>query len=46
MVLVMKLSLFAWAAYDGGRNVEELDKVQKKDRLERIPGVLPFLGYW
>jgi lysophospholipid acyltransferase len=46
MVLVMKLSLFAWAAYDGGRPVDQLDPVQKRDRLTEVPGLLPFLGYW
>lgn len=46
MVLVMKLTLFAWNAYDGGRPVDELDRVQARDRLEEIPGLLPFLGYW
>jgi lysophospholipid acyltransferase len=46
MVLVMKLTLFAWNAYDGGRPIEELDRVQARDRLEEIPSLLPFLGYW
>lgn len=46
MVLVMKLTLFAWNAYDGGRPLVELDRVQARDRLEEIPGLLPFLGYW
>lgn len=46
MVLTMKLSLFAWAAYDGGRPTKDLDPVQKRDRLESVPGLLPFLGYW
>ena len=46
MVLVMKLSLFAWACYDGTRPVEQLDSVQKRDRVAELPGLLPFLGYW
>ncbi|KAK9897212.1 MBOAT-domain-containing protein [Cystobasidium minutum MCA 4210] len=45
MVLVMKLTLFAWNAYDGGRPLTELDRIQARDRLEEIPGLLPFLGY-
>lgn len=46
MVLVMKLGLFAWAAYDGGRPAEKLDAAQLKERLVEVPGLLPFLGYW
>lgn len=45
MVLVMKLSLFAWAAYDGQRPAGELDSIQLKDRLVKVPGLLDFLGY-
>lgn len=45
MVLVMKLTLFAWNAYDGGRPLAELDRVQARDRLADVPGLLPFLGY-
>lgn len=46
MVLVMKLSLFSWSCYDGARPAEQLDTVQKRDRLTQMPGLLPFLGYW
>ena len=46
MVLVMKLGLFAWAAYDGGRPMEKLDSAQVKERLVQVPDLLSFLGYW
>ena len=45
MVLVMKLTLFAWACFDGGRDPASLDQVQQKDRLVEVPGLLAFLGY-
>lgn len=46
MVLVMKLTLFAWNAYDGGKPIGQLDRIQARDRLVEIPGLLSFLGYW
>ena len=46
MVLVMKLCLFAWASYDGGRPVEKLDSAQLQERLVQVPDLLSFLGYW
>ncbi|KAJ3558940.1 hypothetical protein NM688_g636 [Phlebia brevispora] len=45
MVLVMKLSTFAWNVYDGRRPVEDLDKWQKEKRVAQYPSLLAFLGY-
>lgn len=45
MVLCMKLISFAWSVYDGQRPVEELDATQKSTRIEKVPGLTPFLGY-
>ncbi|GAA6004044.1 lysophospholipid acyltransferase [Rhodotorula paludigena] len=45
MVLCMKLISFAWAVHDGQRPLEELDETQKSTRIEKVPGLLPFLGY-
>ncbi|GAA5952711.1 hypothetical protein JCM21900_000412 [Sporobolomyces salmonicolor] len=45
MVLTMKLISFAWSVYDGQRPVEELDKTQQGSRIEKIPGLVEFLGY-
>ncbi|KAH8919908.1 MBOAT-domain-containing protein, partial [Atractiella rhizophila] len=45
MVLVMKLSSFAWQVYDGQRPKEELDKFQSMNRIEELPTLLDFLSY-
>jgi hypothetical protein len=45
MVLVMKLSTFAWNVQDGRRQVEKLDKWQKDFRVVEFPSILEFLGY-
>lgn len=45
MVLVMKLTTFAWNVYDGRRPVEELDKWQKEKRVVEYPSLVTFLGY-
>jgi lysophospholipid acyltransferase len=45
MVLVMKLTTFAWNVYDGRRPVDDLDKWQKTKRVVRYPTVFEFLGY-
>lgn len=45
MVLVMKLISFAWSCYDGQRPIAELDATQKASRIEKVPGLIPFLGY-
>jgi lysophospholipid acyltransferase len=45
MVLVMKLTTFAWNVYDGRRPIDDLDKWQKTKRVVRYPTVFEFLGY-
>ncbi|QRV87504.1 endoplasmic reticulum membrane protein [Ceratobasidium sp. AG-Ba] len=45
MVLVMKLSTFAWNVYDGRRSKEVLDPSQLATRVTEYPGLLEFLGY-
>jgi lysophospholipid acyltransferase len=45
MVLVMKLSTFAWNVHDGRRPVEKLDKWQKEFRVVQYPSILEFVGY-
>ncbi|KAK8864477.1 hypothetical protein IAR55_001727 [Kwoniella newhampshirensis] len=44
MVLVMKLSTFAWNVHDG-RGKAELDPSQIETRLTTVPNPLAFLGY-
>jgi hypothetical protein len=45
MVLVMKLSTFAWNVYDGRRDASKLDKWQTAFRVVEYPSILEFLGY-
>ncbi|CED83777.1 Predicted membrane protein [Phaffia rhodozyma] len=45
MVLVMKLSSFAWNIHDGRRSLSELDAAQAATRLTKVPGLWSFLGY-
>ncbi|KAI0303083.1 MBOAT, membrane-bound O-acyltransferase family-domain-containing protein [Russula brevipes] len=45
MVLVMKLTTFAWNVWDGRRPVKDLDKWQTKMRVTRFPSLLEFLGF-
>lgn len=45
MVLVMKLTSFAWSVYDGQRPDAELDATQRASKIEKMPGLIPFLGY-
>ncbi|KAF8211544.1 MBOAT, membrane-bound O-acyltransferase family-domain-containing protein [Mycena galopus ATCC 62051] len=45
MVLVMKLTTFAWNVYDGRRRAEDLDKWQTAKRVTQFPSLLEFLGY-
>ncbi|RXK37066.1 lysophospholipid acyltransferase [Tremella mesenterica] len=45
MVLVMKLTMFAWNVHDGRRKPEELDAGQLTTRLLHVPSPLAFLGY-
>lgn len=46
MVLCMKLISFAWSVYDGNRPIADLDATQRGSRIEAVPGLIPFLGYW
>lgn len=46
MVMVMKLISFAWSVHDGQIPVERLDPTQLKSRIVKVPGIIPFLGYW
>lgn len=45
MVLVMKLSAFAWNVADGTLPEEVLSDLQKDRRLTQLPGLLEFAGY-
>ncbi|KAI8824236.1 MBOAT, membrane-bound O-acyltransferase family-domain-containing protein [Fimicolochytrium jonesii] len=45
MVLVIKLTSFAWAAHDGTKPDEELSEDQKKFVIRRMPGLIEYLGY-
>ncbi|KZV75106.1 MBOAT-domain-containing protein [Peniophora sp. CONT] len=45
MVLVMKLTTFAWNVYDAARPEEELDSWQNKMAVREYPSILEFLGY-
>ncbi|KAI0069105.1 MBOAT-domain-containing protein [Artomyces pyxidatus] len=45
MVLVTKLSTFAWNVWDGRRPVEDLDKWQMQMRVSTFPSLLEFLGF-
>ncbi|CAE6497350.1 unnamed protein product [Rhizoctonia solani] len=45
MVLVIKLSTFAWNVYDGRQSTESLDPSQLATRIQEYPSLLEFLGY-
>ncbi|OCH95961.1 MBOAT-domain-containing protein [Obba rivulosa] len=45
MVLVMKLTTFAWNVWDGRRPVDDLDKWQLEKRVAAYPSLIAFLGY-
>ncbi|CAH7683268.1 MBOAT, membrane-bound O-acyltransferase family-domain-containing protein [Phakopsora pachyrhizi] len=45
MVLVIKLSTFAWNVYDGQRKDEELDEYQRSTGIKHLPSFFEFLGY-
>ncbi|KAA1130144.1 lysophospholipid acyltransferase [Puccinia graminis f. sp. tritici] len=45
MVLVMKLSTFAWNVYDGQQPTESLDGYQRSTAIKELPGLLEFFGY-
>ncbi|EEB97799.1 hypothetical protein MPER_02808 [Moniliophthora perniciosa FA553] len=45
MVLVMKLTTYAWNVYDGRRSEKDLDAWQLSKRIVQYPSLLEFLGY-
>ena len=46
MVLVMKLSGFAWHVYDGQMPAADIKSAtQLASRVERMPDLISFLGY-
>ena len=45
MVLVMKLTTFAWNIHDGRQKAEDLDKWQLARRVVDYPSFIAFLGY-
>ncbi|KAG8856794.1 lysophospholipid acyltransferase [Tulasnella sp. 330] len=45
MVLIMKLSTFAWNVYDGRQKLESLDESQKETRIAAMPDLLSYFGY-
>jgi lysophospholipid acyltransferase len=45
MILVIKLSNFAWAYYDGKKPQGNLTEEQKKYAIRKRPGLLEFFGY-
>ncbi|KAL1665658.1 MBOAT, membrane-bound O-acyltransferase family-domain-containing protein [Schizophyllum commune] len=45
MVLVMKLTTFAWNIHDGRQKAEDLDKWQLARRVVEYPSLTAFLGY-
>ena len=46
MVLTMKLISFAWSCHDGQQPPTKLDKTQQASRIDVVPNLLQFLGYW
>lgn len=45
MVMVMKLSAFAWNVFDGTLPEDELSEQQKDRRIIQLPGLLDYAGY-
>jgi lysophospholipid acyltransferase len=45
MILVIKLTSFAWSAFDGRRPDNELDPTQRRSKITETPSLLTFLGY-
>ncbi|RPB25675.1 MBOAT-domain-containing protein [Terfezia boudieri ATCC MYA-4762] len=45
MVLVMKLTAFAWSVHDGRQPESELTEHQKNRAVKTMPGILDYLGY-
>lgn len=45
MVLVMKLSAFAWNVFDGTLPDSELSELQRARKIEKLPGILDYAAY-
>ncbi|KAL0581244.1 Lysophospholipid acyltransferase [Marasmius crinis-equi] len=45
MVLVMKLTTYAWNVWDGRRKTEDLDAWQLANRIPEYPSLLEYLGF-
>ncbi|KAJ3171322.1 lysophospholipid acyltransferase, partial [Irineochytrium annulatum] len=45
MVLVVKLTSFAWSVYDGTRPASELSKQQQEYAIRKYPSLIQFLGF-
>ncbi|KAI3336554.1 MBOAT family protein [Xylariaceae sp. AK1471] len=45
MVMVMKLSAFAWNVFDGTLPEDQLSDYQKARRITKMPGLLDYAGY-
>ncbi|KAJ3156596.1 lysophospholipid acyltransferase [Geranomyces variabilis] len=45
MMMVIKLSTFAWAAHDGTKPKEALTTEQRRTAIHHMPTLLEFLGY-
>ncbi|KAJ3019796.1 lysophospholipid acyltransferase, partial [Thoreauomyces humboldtii] len=45
MVLVIKLTSYAWSAYDGAQPEENLSEDKRKLAIRELPGLVEFLGY-
>ncbi|KAJ3019187.1 lysophospholipid acyltransferase [Thoreauomyces humboldtii] len=45
MMMVIKLSTFAWAAHDGTKPKESLTREQQRTAIHHMPTLLEFLGY-
>ncbi|CAG8617313.1 4076_t:CDS:2 [Paraglomus brasilianum] len=45
MILVTKLTSFAFNVYDGQRSIKTLSEYQAKKRIQRFPSILEYLGY-
>ncbi|KAI9105377.1 MBOAT, membrane-bound O-acyltransferase family-domain-containing protein [Phlyctochytrium arcticum] len=45
MVLVIKLTSFAWAAHDGTKPLKELSDDQRQLAIREMPGIIEFFGY-
>ena len=45
MILVIKLSNYAWACYDGDKKGDKLTVEQASTALEKTPSIISYLGY-